>query len=120
MPRSAEQQRVPLHGLGVVSVSSRILPSFSRRDLLCRTWNGIGAMAFARILDEDASAATANMNPLAAKPQHLPRKAKHCIFLFMAGGASQLDTFDYKPALSKYAGKRLPKVAGLSGEDRKS
>jgi hypothetical protein len=34
----------------------------------------------------------------------------------MAGGASQLETFDYKPALQKYAGQRLPKVPGLSGE----
>ena len=34
----------------------------------------------------------------------------------MAGGASQLDTFDYKPSLQKYAGQRLPKVPGLSGE----
>jgi hypothetical protein len=58
----------------------------------------------------------ATVNPLAVKPQHFPRKAKHCIFLFMAGGVSQLDTYDYKPALQKYGGQRLPKVPGLSGE----
>ena len=65
---------------------------------------------------EETSAATTEINPLAVKPQHLPRKAKHCIFMFMAGGVSQLDTFDYKPSLQKYGGQRLPKVPGLSGE----
>ena len=34
-----------------------------------------------------------------AKPQHHPAKAKNCIFLFMEGGVSQMDTFEYKPAL---------------------
>jgi hypothetical protein len=53
---------------------------------------------------------------MAPKPQHFPRKAKHCIFMFMAGGVSQMDTFDYKPALARYGGGRLPKVPGLSGE----
>ena len=88
---------------------------YSRREVLSRAWNGIGAMALARMISGETAAA-AEINPLAAKPQHLPRKAKHCIFLFMAGGVSQLETFDYKPALQKYAGQRLPKVPGLSGE----
>src|SRR5438132_553345 len=98
------------------TVSSRILLPFSRRELLCGACNGIGALALARMFADDANAATADINPLAVKPQHLPRKAKHCIFLFMAGGVSQLDTFDYKPSLQKYGGQRLPKVPGLSGE----
>ena len=38
-------------------------------------------------------------------PQHHPAKAKNCIFLFMEGGVSQMDTFEYKPALWKYAGQ---------------
>jgi hypothetical protein len=97
-------------------VSSRVVQSFSRRELLCRTWNGIGTLALAGMVAGETNAATLNTNPLAVKPQHLPRKAKHCIFLFMAGGVSQLDTFDYKPSLQKYAGQRLPKVPGLSGE----
>ncbi len=67
-------------------------------------------MALAGLLD---AAAVDTMKP---KPQHFPRKAKSCIFLFMAGGVSQVDTFDYKPALRKYAGGRLPQVPGLSGE----
>lgn len=85
----------------------------SRRNFLRHSWNGIGGLAMASMLAEESSASEAIF---AAKPQHFPRKAKHCIFLFMAGGASQLDTFDHKPALARYAGKRLPKVPGLSGE----
>ena len=87
----------------------------SRREILCRAWNGIGALALAGLTAEDAFS-TESADPLAPKPQHFPRKAKQCIFLFMGGGVSQVDTFEYKPALAKYAGKRLPKVPGLSGE----
>ena len=53
-----------------------------------------------------APAATAN--PLASKPSQIPTKAKSCIFLMMNGAPSQVDTFDYKPALTKYAGQTLP------------
>ena len=89
--------------------------SASRRDFLLRSWNGIGGLALSQLLTDDLSAATA-VDPMAVKPQHLPRKAKRCIYLFMAGGASQIDTFDYKPKLRDFAGKRLPKLPGLSGE----
>ncbi len=84
-----------------------------RREFLRRSCNGIGGLALATMLAEDAARAA---DPLAPKPPHFARKAKHCIFLFMAGGASQLDTFDYKPLLAKYAGQRLPKTPGLTGE----
>ncbi|MFN7923674.1 MAG: DUF1501 domain-containing protein [Bryobacteraceae bacterium] len=87
----------------------------SRREFLSRSWNGIGALALGGILAESSAAENAR-NPFAPRAPHFPRKAKHCIFLFMAGGASQLDTFDYKPALQKFAGQRLPKTPGLSGE----
>src|SRR4051794_33329499 len=87
----------------------------SRREMLSRWWNGIGALALANMLAEEAGAAAAT-DPMQERPPHFPRKAKHCIFLFMAGGASQIDTFDYKPALQKYGGKKLPQVPGLSGE----
>lgn len=50
-----------------------------------------------------AQAATPS-NPLAPKPQHFPAKAKRCVFLFMNGGPSQVDTFDPKPALEKHHG----------------
>ncbi len=88
----------------------------SRRDFLCRACNGIGAMALAGMLSDELGASQGDINPMAVKPPHFPRKAKNCIFIFMAGGASQIDSFDYKPALQKYAGGRLPKLPGLSGE----
>lgn len=50
----------------------------------------------------------ASLDPLAAKPPQLRARAKSCIFLMMNGAPSQVDTFDYKPELEKYAGKQLP------------
>ena len=90
----------------------------SRREFLSRTCNGIGALALAGLMAEEVSASqgAGALNPFAVKPQHLPRKAKHCIFMFMAGGVSHVDTFDYKPLLQKYANQPLPKLSGVSGE----
>ena len=48
------------------------------------------------------------INPLSPKPPQFPGKAKRVIHLFMNGGPSQVDTFDPKPMLDKYAGKPLP------------
>lgn len=56
--------------------------------------------------------AAARVNPLAAKPQHLPGKAKSVIFLFMVGAPSHIDMFDPKPALKKYEGQKLPESYG--------
>ena len=47
-------------------------------------------------------------NPLAPKPTHFPAKAKNIIFLFMAGGPSQLELFDYKPKLNELNGQPIP------------
>ena len=46
--------------------------------------------------------------PLAAHPGHFPARAKSVIYLFMAGGPSQLELFDYKPELQKYSGQPIP------------
>jgi len=73
-------------------------------------------MALAGMLSDEIAAAPSAVSPMLPREPHLRRKAKNCIFVFMAGGASQMDTFDYKPALQKYAGGRLPKLPGLSGE----
>lgn len=53
-------------------------------------------------------------NPLEPKPTHFPAKAKSVIYLFMAGGPSQLDLFDYKPKLAELNGQPIPEsyVAG--------
>jgi hypothetical protein len=47
-------------------------------------------------------------NPLAVRPGHFPARARSVIYLFMAGGPSQLELFDYKPRLQKYSGQPIP------------
>lgn len=85
----------------------------SRRDLLCRSGMGFGALGLAGLLGDvgllkNASAAEGYRNPLAPKQPHFPAKAKRVIHLFMNGGPSHVDTFDPKPTLEKFAGKELP------------
>jgi hypothetical protein len=84
----------------------------SRRELLCRSGAGLGALALAGLLRDtgllEATPAGANPNPLAPRQPHFPARAKHVIHLFMNGGPSHVDTFDPKPGLTRYAGKPLP------------
>ena len=75
----------------------------SRRDFLRRASCGFGFMALADLCTRAAASET--RNPLTAKPPHFPPHAKHVIFLFMAGGPSHVDTFDYKPRLQADDGK---------------
>jgi hypothetical protein len=75
----------------------------SRRKLLKSSAAGFGSVALAGLLGEEA-----RVGALAARPPHFPAKAKRIIFLFMHGGPSQVDTFDYKPQLEKDHGKPLP------------
>jgi hypothetical protein len=95
----------------------------NRRQLLCRLGNGFGALGLAGVLHSagllgTARAADSATNPLAPKPPHFTPRAKRIIFLFMNGGPSQVDTFDPKPALAKYAGQR-PEGASLPTERAK-
>jgi hypothetical protein len=86
-------------------------PSISRRDMLRRCGMGFGALSLATLLGESGFAATdasLSLNPLAARAPQFPARAKRVIHLFMNGGPSQVDTFDPKPALDKYAGRMLP------------
>jgi hypothetical protein len=76
--------------------------SYTRRDFLAKAGMGFGAIAASDLL---ADAAT---NPLAVRKPHFPARAKAVIHLFMNGGPSQVDTFDPKPELTKYDGKKLP------------
>jgi hypothetical protein len=74
----------------------------SRREVLSRAATGFGAVALAALLAEDGRASDA---PAGKPVRHHPPKAKSVIFLYMDGGPSQIDTFDYKPFLAKYDGK---------------
>ena len=83
----------------------------TRREFVWQMGGGFTGLALSSLLQDDgffASKARANEGPLAPKPPHFPTKAKSCIFLMMNGASSQVDTFDYKPELEKYAGKTLP------------
>ena len=72
---------------------------------------GLGTIALASLLRENqisAAPAQAPVGPLAPRAPHYSPKAKRVIYLFQAGAPSQLDLFDYKPALLKYDGKPCP------------
>ena len=71
----------------------------SRRAALGRAGCGFGALAWAGL---NARHAAATIGP------HLPLRAKRMIFLFMAGGVSQVDSFDPKPRLTTDDGKQMP------------
>ena len=62
-------------------------------------------MALAGLMDQSAKAEEPNLIP---RQPHFPAKAKRIIFLFMHGGPSQVDTFDYKPQLAKDDNKPVP------------
>ena len=78
---------------------------FTRRDLLRTTSCGFGYLALSGLAAQAAKNDGAYTNPLAEKPAHFPARAKRVIFMFMQGGPSHLDTFDFKPALQKAGGK---------------
>lgn len=83
----------------------------SRRDLLLKTGYGLGGIALNTLM-QSSQRASASGHP--ASPLGLPGfpnfapKAKRIIYLFMAGGPSHIDTFDYKPAMRQFHGQELP------------
>ncbi len=80
----------------------------SRREFLQRSGGGLGAVALAALAGESLLAAPTRPNPAAALLPHRAGRAKSVIYLFMEGGPSHLDTFDYKPLLNQLAGQPLP------------
>jgi len=88
----------------------------TRREFVWEMGGGFAGLALTSLLatdgffDRHARAATraGSDNPLAPRPAHFAGPVRSCIFLMMNGGPSQVDTFDYKPELAKYAGKTLP------------
>src|SRR3954471_13441779 len=79
----------------------------SRRDFLRNLGGGFGSVALAAMAQQ-ASGATLMENPLAPKKPHFPPRAKRVIILWMQGGPSQMDLFDYKPKLRSEAGNPIP------------
>ncbi|HWA99430.1 MAG TPA: DUF1501 domain-containing protein [Pirellulales bacterium] len=82
-------------------------PVPSRRALLQSAATGFGWLALQALAARPTAAAdTAYRSPLAPKEPHFEPTAKRVIFLFMAGGPSHLDTFDWKPELARFTGGR--------------
>ena len=79
----------------------------SRRELLFEAAGGISGLGLASILAEQGLLAGSTTSPYSPKNPHFPARAKRVISLFMSGGVSQMDTFDPKPMLTKYAGTPL-------------
>jgi hypothetical protein len=108
-----------------------VQPLPSRRELLKRAGNGFGLLALAHLLDRDgvlasdAAAAAAirergglvaaDGGPLAPKPSHFTPRAKSVIWLFINGGPSHVDTWDWKPELVKRDGQKLDGLDPTTG-----
>lgn len=92
----------------------------ARREFLTTSACGLGSIALGAALADEGllSAATVtgsvagsesgSSNPMDPRAPHYASRAKACIFIFMAGGPSQLDLFERKPQLDKYHGQTLP------------
>ena len=83
-----------------------LLPSLNRRELLFHASSGLGGIALAQVLARDGLLAGLNRDDGLIGLHH-PAKAKRVIQLFMNGGASQMDLFDYKPELEKLHGQKF-------------
>jgi len=78
-----------------------------RRQWLERCGMGCGMLALGNLLARTSQGATGPVNAMAARPPHFPNPAKAVIWLFINGGPSPVDTWDYKPALQKWNGKPI-------------
>jgi hypothetical protein len=94
--------------------------ALSRRQFLHRAAGGFGAIALAGMWADLARASSAAGDPLAPRATHAAPRAKSVIFIFATGGASHLDTFDYKPKLYADHGKTLAAAdfAGMGARDK--
>lgn len=90
----------------------------SRRQLLSSVGMGLGGLALGSLMHQEAAAS--DLGVLGGT--HFAPKAKRIIYLFMSGGPSQMDLFDYKPLLNEKHGEQLPdsvrqgqRLTGMSG-----
>ncbi len=91
----------------------------SRRAFLSRSGLGFGSLALGAMLYRDGIASEEHWKAPDGKP-HFPPKAKSVIWLFMNGGVSQMESFDPKPMLNKYAGKTIAETPFASTQDPKN
>jgi hypothetical protein len=84
------------------------LRALTRRHFFSRCSIGLGTIALASLLDRSRVIASSPSHPLAPKAADLVPRAKNIIYLFMAGGPSQLELFDFKPRLNALNGQSIP------------
>lgn len=89
---------------------------FSRRHLLQQSGCGFGMLGLASLLKDEGllaadSLKTRSLNPLAPQETHFKPTAKRVIWLFINGGPSHVDTWDYKPGLEKWNNKSIKEYA---------
>jgi len=104
------------------------LSLLNRRRFLQSAGSGLGGIALASLLNDDRLLAAEKeplrptidpANPLAPRPPHFPAKATNVLVVFCSGAISHLDTFDYKPELTKRHGEPMPgagKLVTFQGE----
>ena len=95
----------------VMSDTKANLRTASRRDFLYRTGQGLGGVALAWLNGKNRALATPTPSYASTRElpsTHFPAKAKNVIYLFMVGGPSNLDMFDFKPELARFEGQPLP------------
>ena len=84
------------------------LQATTRRHFFSQCSMGLGSVALASLMNDGTlHAAPSPADPLAPQKPHFPPRAKNVIYLFMAGGPSQLELFDYKPKLVELNGQDL-------------
>ena len=91
-------------GFGILD-ETVMMKMLSRREALRMSGCGFGYLAFSAMAGK---AAGGRVDPLAVRVPQFPARAKRVIFLFMQGGPSQVDTFDFKPELVKRDGQKVP------------
>src|SRR5688572_4765061 len=105
-------------------VGAMPVAGLSRRAVLNRFGMGLGGLALANLIDplQVGAAAPGQDRGTLGRQFHVPPRAKRVIYLFMAGGPSQMETFDYKPLLNQRNGEQLPdsvrqgqRLTGMSG-----
>jgi len=107
MNKNAFDERLTPAGMPALPGIPELPGLLTRRSLLKRAGAGAGMLGLATLLRDEKLLAASSLDPLAPRDPHFPAKAKRVIWIFVNGGPSQVDTWDYKPALEKHDGQEL-------------
>ena len=88
----------------------------SRREMLRSSACGFGMLALSSMLQEQADAEQSSTTPLEVRPGQIHARAKRIIFIFLGGGASQVDLFQHKPELTRHHGEVPPRSISHSND----